>query len=83
MKQLLYFSATWCGPCNAKKPLMEQMQQKFNITMIDVDQYPDIAVKHNVRSVPTMLLLKNDTVVKTINGPAITAQAIEDLYENN
>ncbi len=83
MKQLIYFSATWCGPCNAKKPMMAEMQNKFNITMIDVDQYPDMAAKYSIRSVPSLLLLKNDTVAGQINGQAITAQGIEDLYTNN
>ena len=83
MKQLIYFSATWCGPCNAKKPMMVELQNKFNITMIDVDQYPEIAAKYSVRSVPSLLLLKNDTITGQLNGQAITAHAIETLYENN
>jgi len=83
MKQLIYFSATWCGPCNAKKPMMAEMQNKFNITMIDVDQYPEVAAEYGIRSVPSLLLIKNGTVTKQINGQAITAQSIEDLYTNN
>ncbi len=76
MKQLIYFSATWCGPCNAKKPLLQEMQNQFNITMIDVDQYPEVAAEYGIRSVPTMILIKNGTVVKQINGQSITKQSI-------
>jgi thioredoxin 1 len=83
MKQLIYFSATWCGPCNAKKPMMAEMQNKFNITMIDVDQYPEVAAEYGIRSVPALLLIKNGTVAKQISGQAITAQSVEDLYTNN
>jgi len=80
MKQLIYFSATWCGPCNAKKPMMAEMRTEFNITMIDVDQYPEMAAKYGIRSVPSLLLLQNDTVTKQINGQAITKQSIIEMF---
>ena len=40
MKQILYFSASWCGPCKAFKPLMESMQSELPVQFIDVDASP-------------------------------------------
>ena len=57
MKQILYFSSTWCGPCKAFKPLMESMSSQLPITFIDVDSSPQTATQYNVRNVPTTILI--------------------------
>jgi thioredoxin-like negative regulator of GroEL len=74
MKQLLYFSATWCGPCKTLGPIMEQAGQQINITKIDVDSSPEMVQRFGVRNVPTVVLvgdnqqeLRRFTGVKTLN----------------
>jgi len=57
MKRLLYFSASWCGPCKQFKPLMESLQHQLPITFIDVDASPQTATEYSVRSVPTVVLI--------------------------
>ena len=59
MKQLLYFSASWCQPCKQFKPLMESLQSEMSITFIDVEISSQTAIQHNVRSVPTTILIEN------------------------
>jgi thioredoxin-like negative regulator of GroEL len=59
MKQLLYFSAPWCGPCRTFKPIVESLQSEISITFIDVDSSPQTATTWNVRSVPTILVIEN------------------------
>jgi thioredoxin-like negative regulator of GroEL len=59
MKQILYFSSTWCGPCRTFKPVIESLQSEISITFIDVDASPQTATTWNVRSVPTVLVIEN------------------------
>jgi len=68
MKQVLYFSAPWCGPCRTFKPVMESLQSEMSITFIDVDSSPQTAQQYNVRSVPTVLILENGVEKRRLVG---------------
>ena len=79
MKQVLYFSAPWCGPCRTFKPLMESLQGEMSITFIDVDASPQTAQTWNVRSVPTTLVIQNGMEVGRLVGLK-SKDEIRDLY---
>ena len=68
MKQLLYFSAPWCAPCRTFKPIMESLQSQIPITFIDVDISTQTAQNHNVRSVPTTILLEGGVEIGRLTG---------------
>jgi thioredoxin 1 len=59
MKQILYFTASWCGPCRILGPIMESVKGQVNYSKLDVDVEQDLAVKYKVRSVPTLVLVEN------------------------
>ena len=59
MKQILYFTASWCGPCRMLGPIMESVKGQVNFSKLDVDAEQDLAVKYKVRSVPTLVLVEN------------------------
>ena len=59
MKEILYFSAEWCGPCKQLGPTMEGLRGQINYTKIDVDQDQNSAIKYGVRNIPTLILLEN------------------------
>jgi thioredoxin 1 len=59
MKQILYFTASWCGPCRMLGPIMESVKGQVNFSKLDVDVEQDLAVKYKVRSVPTLVLVEN------------------------
>jgi thioredoxin 1 len=80
MKQVLYFSAEWCGPCKMIKPQMQQLQSQMTITFIDADTSPDTCSKYNVRSVPTLLVIKNGMEAGRLVGTTITKDAVINLY---
>ncbi len=61
------FWAEWCGPCRMIGPLIEEMAKEYDgkalIAKVDVDSNPEISFKYGVRSIPTVLYLKNGEVV--------------------
>jgi len=68
MKQYLYFSAPWCGPCRTLGPIMDRVNNTIPVQKIIVDDFPQIAQQYNVRNIPTVILLENGTEVKRIVG---------------
>jgi thioredoxin 1 len=67
MKYLL-FSASWCGPCQTLKPVMEQVSKTIPVTKIDVDTDAQTVSDYGVRSVPTVILIKDGREVKRFTG---------------
>lgn len=65
---LLDFYAVWCNPCKMMEPIMEEIAKKVTVKRIDVDAEPEMAKKYNVMSIPTLILLKDDQIVKQVVG---------------
>ena len=59
MKEILYFSAPWCGPCRNFKPMMESVSNSIPVRFINVDENPQLSAQYNVRSVPMLVFLKD------------------------
>jgi thioredoxin-like negative regulator of GroEL len=68
MKQILYFTASWCQPCRALGPIMESLNGQISYNKLDVDSNPDLAVKYKVRSVPTLVLVENGIEKNRLTG---------------
>ncbi|MBL8266890.1 thioredoxin [Steroidobacter sp.] len=64
---LLKFEADWCGPCQAMKPMIEDIARDYDgrvtVVTMDVDQNNRTPHRFGVRGVPTVLLFKNGEVV--------------------
>lgn len=65
---LLDFTATWCGPCKAIAPLLDQVAQeksgKLKVFKLDIDQNMDTPNQFGVQSIPTLILFKDGKVVE-------------------
>lgn len=60
MSTVLYFSAQWCGPCKAMKPIIEDFEQEYTepaIIKVDADDEFKLAQEHKIQAVPTFILL--------------------------
>ena len=80
MKTMKYFSATWCGPCKAFKPVINEIAgEGYSIQFIDIDQQQDLAAKYNVRSVPTVVIEESGIEVDRFIGSIPKQMILEKL----
>lgn len=68
------FWAAWCGPCRLIGPIIEELHHEYKgkvvVGKVDVDANPEISMKYGIRSIPTVLILKNGEVVDKQVGVA-------------
>lgn len=76
--------AEWCGPCKQMAPAFEELAKelatKYNFAKINVDEESDLASAYKVRSVPTILFIKDGKVVAIKIG-AMTKEALKNEIE--
>ena len=60
MNTILYFTATWWGPCRSLAPRMEKLKGQINYRKIDIDQNREMSMKYGVRSVPSLVLVNQN-----------------------
>ncbi|HET7268911.1 MAG TPA: thioredoxin TrxA [Oleiagrimonas sp.] len=84
---LVDFWATWCGPCKAMAPVLDDVAAEYagrlKIVKVDVDQNQKTAMNYSIRGVPTMLLFKDgqvqDTQVGAVPKGKVTAMVDKAL----
>ena len=83
MKKILRFTADWCGPCKAMaKNIGEADISGVTIEVIDIDKNEETAIYYGIRSVPTLVMVKDDDVVKKHTGVMTPSQLKEWIYSD-
>ena len=69
---LVFFFSTWCQPCKMMHPVLDQVKatlgDRIRIVKVDVDQHGITAGRHQVRSVPTLMLFRNGEMLWRQSG---------------
>jgi thioredoxin 1 len=77
------FWAEWCAPCRAIAPTLEELARdsggKVSLAKVNVDEHPGLAARYGVRSIPTILFMKEGTVVDQVIGAVPKAQLKKKL----
>ena len=73
---LFYFTATWCGPCQKIKPMIEKLSEgldnsKVEVYMVDIDENDELALELKVKSVPTFYLFHKKKLIDQTSGTDI------------
>ena len=77
---LVDFFATWCGPCKAVAPVLDELADELKdvkVVKVDVDAEPELARSHRVMSIPTFFLYKDGKSIKRESGGRTKDELIE------
>jgi thioredoxin len=77
------FWAPWCGPCRQVAPVLDKLAKEFagqiRIAKVNVDENPMVSQSFNIMSIPTIMMLKEKTIVFSQPG-ALPEPALRDLF---
>ncbi len=83
---LVDFWAEWCGPCRLVAPVMEQLAKeyadKLRVAKVDVDANQQVAMRYNIRSIPSILFFKDGKHVDTVVGAVPKAYLERKIQEH-
>jgi thioredoxin 1 len=77
------FWAEWCGPCKAIAPVLEDLARdggdRLTLAKVNVDENHSLAARYGIRSIPTVLFVKDGKVVDQVVGAVPRAKLKEKL----
>jgi thioredoxin 1 len=85
MVKVKKFSATWCGPCRALAPVMNEIKGQFSNVKFeeyDVDNEVDEVMKYRVTSVPTVIIERDGVVLERFSGLSSKVAYINAINES-
>lgn len=81
MVSIMYFTATWCGPCRAFGPIVNEVQNELgvNVQKVDIDQNQNLAMEYHISSVPCLVFLKDGMPIHRHVGVCSKSQLIQKI----
>ena len=80
------FWAPWCGPCRLIAPVLDELAEasadRVTLMKVNIDQNPGLAQRYDIRSIPTVLFIKDSQIVDRVVGavPRATLQRLVDTH---
>jgi thioredoxin 1 len=82
---LVDFTASWCGPCQAIAPVLEdiatEQAERLQVVKIDVDANPETTLRYEVMSMPTLILFKDGEPQRRLVGARGKHNLLEHLAD--
>lgn len=79
------FWATWCGPCMAQAPIMEEVAEELEgrvkVCKVNVDEQPAVAMEYRIASIPTLVFMNHGIFQKRLVGLS-DKKTIEDTLNS-
>jgi len=79
---MLDFWAEWCGPCRMIAPVLEELadasEGRVTLMKVNVDENPGLAARFDIRSIPTILFVKDGAVIDRVIG-AVPKAALQNI----
>lgn len=83
---IIDFWAVWCGPCRMIAPIMEELSDEYDgkvtVGKVDVDNNRQVSMKYGIRSIPTILFIKNGEVVDKQVGVTSKAHLVQKIEQH-
>lgn len=82
-KTVIDFYATWCGPCKMMNPILEELSSEVpdvKFFKIDVDKELELAMRFNVMSVPTLLVVEDGEIIDKTIGLISKKELLNIIY---
>jgi thioredoxin 1 len=81
---LIDFWAEWCGPCRMVSPILEEIaaeNDSISVAKLNIDENPQAPSRHDVMSIPTMIVFQDGVEKKRIVGARPKAAMLQELSE--
>ena len=80
-KTVLYFGASWCGPCQEFKKILHspdvaKLLVQYNNFYVDIDEHPDLRTEYGVKKIPTVVIIDE----KIVDGKEVETVLFKEIY---